>query len=189
MKFVEKQIMRWQATQKNNYQEALIKLNESGLLELADNEFLIINNRLKDFSNEERRALLTLALKHVSMKMIREGNKKEDVNKLCNLIINNWLMIIEKEDIITPSLLYEKSVYEWERVGSKLKERAIEEKNERKKIKKICAGTLKLFTGGSFVITDTLSMMASGALIGYLMVSVCSGALIFYNGIDDFIDL
>jgi hypothetical protein len=188
MESYEYQIRKWQALQKDNYKEAISKLKDSGLLSMADNEFILLNKELKKLPSDDRRKLLLEALRHVSIKLIRDGNNKEDVKHICEIIIENWINIIDRGDQIVPSQLYEKSISEWDRAFLKLKAHADEEKSEAKKIKKMCTGTLKLFTSGSFAITDTLTIMASPSLIGFLMTSICSGALIFLQGIDDLID-
>lgn len=178
---MQKEIIQNALKLKEKYELLFFKLKKSGLLTLADNEFKLLNNCLIKLSGKERQKIIAISLEYIMRKLRNYGYDNSELQLFKKIILENWMILLENKEEVSPSDLYLKSLKEMEKFHKRLK-------NRKKNNYKLITGIGRMITSTGFLISDCIYLREINPTPQFLLASIYSGAILFYQGIDNFFE-
>ena len=157
----------------------------SSLHEMQD-AFDNINSKLYDSDKEERERFIRHLAQSMSESLIDRGVGKRRSRIIQQIIIENWIEIVENNETVNIDNVLERTILEWEVLTISLEER-IPTSTAKKSLKRIFITVGDLIAGGGLLVFDAAKFLLVTPPPVYMFSSFMAGAVFFKKGIDGII--
>lgn len=145
-----------------------------------------INSKLRDSDKEERERFIRHLALSISESLIDRGVGNRRARKIQQIIVENWIEIVENNETVIIDNVLKRTIVEWEVLTLSLEER-IPTPPPKKPLKRIFITVGDLIAGGGLLVFDAAKFLLVTPPPVYMFSSFMAGAVFFKKGIDGII--